>query len=144
MRWSILTQPDAIVREHEDGAKMTHGCQAHRRTHVVREGQERGAEWDEPAVVDHAIEAGAHRVLSDAKMDIAPRVAPNSAHRPLAIALGDAGSLKVPRPFQCSIRGRIQVRRAADELWNALGNGVQYVPGRHASGHGTILWLEGG
>src|SRR5215211_5244776 len=118
---------------------MTHGCQAYRRTHVVGEGQECGAEWNEPAVVSHAIDAGAHRVLSDAKMNIAPRVAPDSAHCPLAIAVGDVGSLKVPRPFQGSVRGRIQVRRAANELWNALGNGVQDVSGRHASGHGTVL-----
>ncbi len=112
MRRPVLTQPDAVMREHVDHA-LLHQCrQPHRGPHVVGEGEERARVGDHPAMERHAAGDGAHSVLADAKVQIA------AARRARA---------EVTRAVDQRLVARSQVRRAAHQHRDALRENVEHL-----------------
>ena len=99
---AVLPHADRVVREDERRRDPHDRRQADRALHVVAEDQEAGAEGAEPGQrqpVDH----GAHRVLADAEVEVAPAV---------------LAGLDAPAAVDERERGGRQVGRAADQLGN--------------------------
>ena len=77
VRRAVLADADRIVREDIDHRDLHDRSQPDRHPAIVAEDQESGAEG---ADLDqrHPVQDGAHRVLADAEVDVAARVAPAS------------------------------------------------------------------
>src|SRR5688572_2581685 len=71
MSWTVLAEPDRIVRPYEDGLGAGDRGQPHGGLHVIAEDEERAAEGNHAAVHGHAVHRRAHAVLADAEVDLA-------------------------------------------------------------------------
>src|SRR4051812_3335619 len=75
MCWSILAEADGIVGVDVDDVPIHDARQAHRRPHVIGKDQKCRAVRNDPAEKRHAVHDRAHRVFTDAEMEIATGVA---------------------------------------------------------------------
>ncbi len=124
MRRPVLAEPDGVVRVDEDHALLHDGRETHRRTHVVREDQERPTERNEPAVQRHAVHDRAHAVLANAEVHVALVVI--------------AGREILPRLHGRAI-GRREVRGAANELRHHTDERIEHGIGRRSARNGPVL-----
>src|SRR5579859_7509288 len=74
MRWTVFANPYRVVRENEDRRDLHQRGQTHARPHVIAKVEERRSEGAK-ARHRHAIHARTHHVLTDAEMQIPPRIA---------------------------------------------------------------------
>ena len=69
---AVFADADGVMREDVEGLELREGRHADRRAEVVGERQERRTRALEDAVVGHAVEDGAHPVLTDTEVEVAP------------------------------------------------------------------------
>ena len=90
MGWAIFAKANRVVREDEDAAEPGECREPERAAHVVAEGEERGAERDQAAVVDDPVGDRRHRVLAHTEADVAARLV-----RREAATLVDVGEVRL-------------------------------------------------
>jgi hypothetical protein len=138
----VLTDADAVVGVHPDRAEAREGREADGRSHVVREDEERRAVGNEAAVVGHAVDGGAHPVLADTEVDVAPGEAPDAADRALHALLGLGRGREITLAFEPRERRWVEVRRAAHQLGQLRGEGLHHTLGGLARGHALGVGRE--
>ena len=79
MRRSVFAERDAVVRKHVYDVQAHERREPDRRTHVVGEDEKCRAVGQGASVRSHAVDDCAHRVLANAKVHVAPGVAPAAA-----------------------------------------------------------------
>ncbi len=126
---TVLADADAVVGEDPDGAQVGEGGETNGRAHVVGEDHEGGAVGDDPAVVGHAVDQGAHGVLAHAEVEVAPF---------------RAVSRKGGEVIQPGIVGGGQVGRTADQLGQDCGEGIEHLAGGGTGGEAFLVSGEDG
>src|SRR5581483_7308176 len=111
---TVFAEADAVVGEDVNDAEAAHRRQANGGSHVIRERQERSSKRNETPVQGYPVGDRAHRMLADAKVDVAALKVPGS----------DVALVLEIR----EVRGG-EVRRAADQRLDPLGNGVEHAAG---------------
>lgn len=71
--WPIFAKANRVVREDEDAAESGKCRESQRATHVIAEGQERCAEWDQSAVIGDPVGDCCHCVFTHTEADVATR-----------------------------------------------------------------------
>ena len=102
---AVFSQSDAVVGEDKDGLFFLQRHQPHWRPHIVGESQKGCCIGDQPAVEGHAVGNGAHRVLANAKVQVATAEAPFSSHSALRACGGRLRGLEIPQAFEPRVRG---------------------------------------
>src|SRR5258705_1721901 len=69
----VFTDMNTVMRENEKTLKIAQRRKTNRWTHVIRKHQKRRAKGNPGTVQSHAVDDGAHRVLTDTEMNIASR-----------------------------------------------------------------------
>ena len=136
---TVFAHTDAIVREDVKNLQLTQGPEPHRRLHVIGEHEEGRAEGKHPAVRRHAVHRRAHGVLADAECDVAAGVTPHAAHGSLCGRSAKLGRLEIAFALQRRVGGWIQIRRAADDIRNSFGQGIQRLRRRPRASRSAYL-----
>src|ERR1700730_11495134 len=103
MRWAIFPQSDAVVRKDVDRFQTAQRPETNRRFHVIGKREEGGAKRQHTAVRGHSIHCGAHGVFSNTEGDVAPSVAPYTAHCAQSSWAILFGVLEIAPVLQCRV-----------------------------------------
>ena len=132
---AVLAEADRVVRPHVDDRRLHHRGQAHGTAHVVAEGEERAAVGAGGPVQRDAVEDRAHRVLADAEVQRA------------AVGLGvphlggDRLRAERVRALHRGVVALREVRRAAPQLGQHVGQRLEHLAGRLAGGDALLVGL---
>src|SRR5580704_2767678 len=107
MRGPVFAKKNGVVRVDPNALLLHQRAEAHARTHVIAEDEERRAEGNDAAAERHAVADGAHAVLADAVVKVP------------SLELSGANAAGV---FHQRLGRPRQVGRASDERRNELGD----------------------
>src|SRR5579875_764692 len=141
MRRSVFAHPDAVMGKNVKHLQIAECPQTDRRFHVVGKDHEGGAERKNSSMGSQAVNSSSHRMLAHPKRQVAASIAPDAANRTLRIARLRLRGLEIAQALKARIRGRVEIRRTANEVRNALGQGIQRLPTSSSCGDRLILRL---
>src|SRR5579883_3301401 len=141
MRRTVFAHPDAVVSKNIKHLQIAECPQTDRRLHVVGKDHEGGAERKNSSMGSQAVYSSSHRMLAHAKRQVAASIAPDAANRTLRIARLRLRRLKIAQALKARIRGRVEIRRTANEVRNALCQGIQRLAAGSSCGDRLILRL---
>ena len=127
MRRSVFAKADRVVRHHVDDGLPHQGREPNRRAGIVRKHEERGSVGPQATVQRHTRGGRRHDVLPNPPPHVAARV---------------IGRTEVPGRLYQRVVGRSQVRTAADQPRQVVGDRVQRDSRRLAGGHGAVGFIE--
>ena len=126
---AVFADADGVVREDVEGLELGEGRDADRRAEVIGERQERRAGALEDAVVGHAVEDGAHPVLTDAEVEV---------------AAGRGRDVEVAGVLDVVLGRAVKVGGTGEHERRSLGDGVDAGLAREAGGQGVLAELRDG
>ena len=117
MRWAILADTNAVVRQDVRRRQMHERCEAHHRLHVITEDEERRDVSAQATVQHQAVLDSCHGELADAEVQVAARI----------IRLAE-----VALAIHMRLVGRCEVGTAADEVRQDVLEEVDLLAGKSA------------
>ena len=95
MRWTVLSERNAVVRENIDHPQLHQRRQPNRWPHIVRENEKRRGERNDATMRRQPIRDGSHAMLAHTEVQVASAITPAAARRSLQVAGLVAGILEI-------------------------------------------------